>query len=160
MRYRPEMTRRGFSLVELMIVVAILGILASIAVPAYNLSVLRAKRAEAPAILQGVGQSEVAYFNAHDAWVTAESNPGGSIGKTARAWDMSKTGWSSLGFQPDGHVRCSYMVTLFNSGGWARADAYCDVDDDNSSYILRNYIPSKDAAQTFQGFREVDGTKY
>lgn len=48
--------QRGFSLVELMIVVAILAILAAIALPAYQSYVVRAKRTEMMTQLQNIGK--------------------------------------------------------------------------------------------------------
>lgn len=153
-------SHRGFSLIELMLVVAITGVLASIAVPAFNNAVLRSRRAEATPILFGVGLSEQAYFGTHDAWVDAPSNPGSPIGKTLRPWDPTMEGWDELGFEPDGLVRCTYFADVYGGETYARVTAYCDVDDDNVSYIERYYVPSTSTSMSNHGFTVVNPVRF
>jgi type IV pilus assembly protein PilE len=59
---RQSGTQRGFTLIELMIVVAIIGILAAIALPSYQSYVQRTHRADAQSALSQLAQSmEEAY---------------------------------------------------------------------------------------------------
>lgn len=53
---------RGFSLVELMVVLAIVGILTSIAIPQYNLYVIRANKAAAKAVLMEIVSRQEQYL--------------------------------------------------------------------------------------------------
>lgn len=59
----------GFSLIELMIVVAVVGILAGIAYPAYQEQVASSRRATAMGDLQSLAQALERHFNANDTYV-------------------------------------------------------------------------------------------
>ncbi|PCI74660.1 MAG: pilus assembly protein PilE [SAR86 cluster bacterium] len=59
----------GFTLLELLIVVAIMGILASIALPAYQNSVLRSARAEAKTELLQVASDQERHFSNFNTYV-------------------------------------------------------------------------------------------
>ncbi len=58
----------GFSLVELMVVVAIIGVLAAIAVPGYEGYIERAEKAEVKAILSGIYTAEKAHYAQYDTY--------------------------------------------------------------------------------------------
>ena len=59
-----KLVKRGFTLIELMIVVAILGILAAVAIPAFINYMKRAKTSEATINIDRMYEGQVAYYEA------------------------------------------------------------------------------------------------
>ena len=68
--------QKGFSLIELMIVIAILGILAVIALPAYQDYTARAQVSEAILLMEGQKSAVVEYYADKGKWPTSNAEAG------------------------------------------------------------------------------------
>ena len=129
--------RKGFTLVELMIVVAIIGILAAIAIPNFLQFRLKAKTSEAKSNLGAIRSTEVAYFAEWDFYVGNQpSTPTGDrTGMPNKVtWDIA-TRFSILGFAPEGSVFYDYGLTgadFNDSSAGMTMEAYGDLDADSA----------------------------
>lgn len=90
MKTRVNIRRNGFTLIEVMIVVAIIGILASIAYPSYQEYVRRAARAEARAAMMNMAQLQERNFTDRGAYVAISSG--------ARSDGWASANWSGNNF--------------------------------------------------------------
>jgi len=143
MRADTPRAQQGFTLIELMIVVAIIGILASIAIPSFQLYVLRSKRAASASNLHAIRETQVAYFNERGAFLQAVSSPAlGVLGVTKQNWQGVRPGFSSvpgtgfdvIGFLPEGATYFDYDTNAVQGAGWSfTAAAYADLDGDGAT---------------------------
>ncbi len=116
--------------------VFVIGILAAIAIPNFVAMQQRAKRAEAPSMVDGLRTAEKAYHAEFDAFFAAPLCPADIPGMNQRPWQGDCTAaFDAIGWQPGSDPRCSYAVEADSSS--ARAEdhdftvrAYCDIDGD------------------------------
>lgn len=126
-------SRQGFTLIELMISVAIIGILSGIAIPTFLHMQTRARRSEVFINLKGIAVAEITYEELYDDYVACAVSPTTALDRSAHPWQPLETGWSDLEWEPDGFVRCHYRVQEFtnSNGTWVRVVGTCDLDNDN-----------------------------
>ena len=144
----------GFTLVELMIVVGIIGLLAAIAVPNFISYQARSRRSEAYVNLAAVGRLQTTYHAERGDYFEAGTWPDfssyGGLSARKMDWDTaSEAAYADLGWRPEGRVYYAYDT---NTGATACTCTMCftataagDVDDDDLNSAVMYVHPEKTA---------------
>ena len=111
------MKKDGFTLIELMIVVVIIGILASVAIPQFLKYQLKSKTTEATRSLGAIKTNEEAFFGKYNTYGGAALMPTAWLpanGNKKLAWTIlpanAGKGFDLLGFAPAGNVYYGYTA--------------------------------------------------
>ena len=138
-------SKKGFTLIELMIVVAIIGILAAIAIPNFLKFQAKSKQSEAKTNLKGVYTAETGYFgenNAYGNFTTVNWEPvgqsrynytlNGAAGNTAgthEGTDVSGAGLTGIAWDLSGVTYTNgFTATAFTAGAIGNVDNDTQAD--------------------------------
>ena len=123
------MKKNGFTLIELMIVIAIIGILAAIALPAYSKYTARAKFTEVTSATSAIKQQvelcifDVGFDNVKECKDGAKADP-----------TKGQRGWK---FGQPADYKTKYVATISVANGIITAKAIHDQNLKDSTFVLK-----------------------
>ena len=155
----------GYTLVELMITVAIVGVLSAIAVPTFTMYMYKSKTTEAIGFLAEIKQRQESYRAEFGQYCNVSGTPAttwplAALDFTPVAWGTPPAHWTQLGASPDSFVRFRYSTVAGFPGTdpsgsgfagnlgydgsdfWFVSQATGDLDEDGTTVLIESYSGS------------------
>ncbi|MFW2388468.1 MAG: type IV pilin protein [Polyangiales bacterium] len=151
----------GFTIIELMIGVAIVGIMAAVALPSFKFYVYKGRVSEAVTMLNGIKNRQEAYRSRFGQYAAVNGanwgnfTPAAVPGREPVVWPSSPN-WEELGVSTPGFVRFRYATiagppqsgvppgsNIDDSTFWYAAQAEGDLDGDGETFLLEVYSQSR-----------------